>query len=419
MIIFSRLCRFGFLCAALLTPLQSLIAEGSSDPVSRFIEDSEAYIKLRYRFEHVEQDSFSKDATASTLRSVLGLRSAEVGGLKAHVEIEDVSDLGVDSFNNTINGEGERPVIADVDGTEVNILTLTSSHLPNSTTLLGRYHKVLDNARFIGDVVWRQNHQTFDGATFTNTSMEDTEFFYGYMWNINRIYGDDSPVGNLDSANHLFHLNFSGFEETSISIYSYLLDLEDLAAQSSRTSGGLLTGAYPAGDNLTILYDVEYARQSDYGNNPASYDANYYRISTGIGYDSYSFSGGVESLGSDSEDVSFSTPLATLHMWNGWADMFLNTPAEGLEDTYAKFSYTHEKSSGLFGDASLALVYHHFESERGSTKFGTEWDLDFVQNFLEKYYFGVRLAHFNSRNWVADTTKLIFSVGASFDTLGP
>ena len=28
----------------------------------------------------------------------------------------------------------------------------------------------------------------------------------------------------------------------------------------------------------------------------------------------------------------FSTPLATLHAFQGWADVFLNTPADGVDD---------------------------------------------------------------------------------------
>ena len=407
---------FTLFCIGLSLSILPVLAESQDDPFAKFFEESEAYLNFRYRFENVDQDGFSKDANASTLRSVLGLKSAEVYHIKGHVEIEDVSEIGPDNYNNTINGVSDRPVVADVDGTEVNILTLASSHIPDSTALVGRYHKVLDNARFIGDVVWRQNHQTFDGATFTNTSIEDLEFFYGYMWNVNRIFGDDSPVGDIDSTNHLFHLNYGGFENSNVSLYSYLLDLEDLAAQSSATYGGLATGKYPLSGDFSLLYDLEYAYQTDYEDNPTSYDANYYRAGAGLGYSDFSLSGGFESLGSDNGNIAFSTPLATLHAWNGWADIFLNTPAEGLQDTYGKLAYVHKEWNETFGKTSLALVYHYFESDEGNTKYGTEWDVDFVQNFLERYYFGVKFAHYNADNFAVDTTKLIFSLGAAFST---
>ena len=39
-------------------------------------------------------------------------------------------------------------------------------------------------------------------------------------------------------------------------------------------------------------------------------------------------------------DGQLQTPLATLHAFNGWADMFLTTPANGLQDLYFRASYT-------------------------------------------------------------------------------
>lgn len=420
---FSRIFTFFYLTVVFFLWLQPACASPADtgtaiahDPLTRFFEESDAYVKFRYRFENVDQDGFSKDANASTLRSVFGLKSAEVYGLKGHVEVEDVSELGPDTFNNTINGVTDRPIVVDVDGTEINILTLAASHIPDSTVLAGRYHKVLDNARFIGDVVWRQNHQTFDGATFTNTTIEDLELFYGYMWNVNRIFGEDSPVGDIDSANHLFHATVSSLETASISLYSYLLDLEDLAVASSRTFGGLVSGSYPPDSTVTLLYDIEYAHQSDYGNNPTPYDAQYYRVGAGVGYNDFSVSGGLELLGSDNGTNAFSTPLATLHAWNGWADVFLTTPNEGLQDSYGKLSYVHDKWSETFGRTFLELAYHQFYSDQGNTRFGTEWDVNFVQNFLEKYYFGVKVAHYNADNFAVDTTKVIFSLGAEFTT---
>ncbi len=407
-----------FLVPLLYAAPEETTEDLSSDPLATFFEESETYATFRYRFENVDQAGFKKDANASTLRSVLGFKSAEVYRLNGHIEIEDVSELGPDTFNNTINGVTDRPVVADVDGTEVNILTLTSSHISDSKLLAGRYHKVLDNARFVGDVVWRQNHQTFDGATFTNTTLEDVEFFYGYMWNVNRIFGDDSPVGDIDSANHLFHVNYSGLKDSTISLYSYLLDLEDLSAQSSATFGGLATGKQPLGDNFSLLYDLEYAYQSDYQDNPANYHANYLRAGTGIGYKAFSLSGGFELLGSDSGKIAFSTPLATLHKWNGWADIFLNTPPEGLQDSYGKLAYVQNEWSKNLGKTVLEFVYHHFQSEEGNITYGREWDVNIVQHFYERYYAGVKFAHYDAQSYAQNTTKLIFSLGANFSTAG-
>src|SRR3546814_11261136 len=46
--------------------------------------------------------------------------------------------------------------------------------------------------------------------------------------------------------------------------------------------------------------------------------------------------GGYEVLGGDdgTGNRAFQTPLATKHAFQGWADVFLTTPADGIEDAY-------------------------------------------------------------------------------------
>jgi len=72
--------------------------------------------------------------------------------------------------------------------------------------------------------------------------------------------------------------------------------------------------------------------------------------------------------GSDGK-TAFSTPLATLHGQNGWADNFLSTPPEGLVDMNVTLGY---KAKG-FGVAKA--IYHDFSSDVGSANYGTEFDL--------------------------------------------
>ena len=81
---------------------------------------------------------------------------------------------------------------------------------------------------------------------------------------------------------------------------------------------------------------------------------------------------GYERLGGTGA-IGFSTPLATLHKFQGFADVFLTTPTSGVEDLYGGASY--EVKDGPFGaSATLYVVYHDFESERGAVDFGREFD---------------------------------------------
>ena len=70
-----------------------------------------------------------------------------------------------------------------------------------------------------------------------------------------------------------------------------------------------------------------------------------------------------------SNGASFKTPLGTNHAFNGWADQFLKTPDDGLEDTFVTLS---TKVAGV----KLALIYHEFDAEDSSIDYGDE--LDFV-----------------------------------------
>jgi len=77
---------------------------------------------------------------------------------------------------------------------------------------------------------------------------------------------------------------------------------------------------------------------------------------------------GYDVLGSDDGVAGFRTPLATLHKFNGFADLFLGTPATGLED----FSVG---VAGSIGRVKLVAAWHDFKSEEGSVDFGTEINL--------------------------------------------
>ena len=389
---------------------EELIASSLSEMVS----NGRAYINARYRYEFVDQDGLEKEAKASTLRTQIGFETAKLYGFGAHLEIEDVQEIGNDNYNSTINGRSDRPVVADPEGTEVNQAYLAYYDVPETSLTFGRKRIVLDNVRFVGDVGWRQNNQTYDSATLTNSSISDVDLFYAYVLNVNRIFGDDSPNGDFDGDIHLFNAKYSGCPIANLTAYAYLLDFDDAPGLSTTTFGGRLDGKYGLGEDANLLYDLEYAFQSDYQDNPDSYDVNYWRAEGGLAAFGFTLKGGFESLGSDEGANAFSTPLATLHKWNGWADKFLVTPDTGLEDAYASISYSLDGVNELIDGTSLAVVFHAFSAEEGSGDYGTEWDVNLSKKFLEHYLFGVKYANYNADDFATDTEKLIFTLAANF-----
>ena len=69
----------------------------------------------------------------------------------------------------------------------------------------------------------------------------------------------------------------------------------------------------------------------------------------------------------------FSTPLATLHAFQGWADAFLTTPRDGIRDLYLGAVFSTPPWPGQ-SPATLTAVLHDFTDDDGGVRFGTEFD---------------------------------------------
>lgn len=380
------------------------------------VDDATPYLDLRYRFEQVDQDGSANQAKASTLRTKLGYKTGQWHHLSAALEFENITYLGNDTFNNTLNGKTRYPVIADPDSTEINHAFFTYAGIPHTTFNFGQQPLNLDNQRFIGIVGWRQNEQSYDAATITHTSLPDTALFYGYIDNVNRIFSGDHPLGDLDSQSHIFNAAYSGLPYGALTGYAYLLDFQNPAAWglSSQTLGLRFNGNREMENGIKWHYAAEYARQRDYGNNPTEYDTNYTHFTGGVGIKGFTVSLGYEVLGSDGGMAAFQTPLATLHAFNGWADKFLSTPAAGLEDVYASVFYKVNTDNRLLDGITLGMVYHDFSAETGGADYGREWDASISKSFGENYSVLLKYADYEAEQFATDTEKLWLQLGLKF-----
>ncbi|TVP92180.1 MAG: hypothetical protein EA348_02670, partial [Pseudomonadaceae bacterium] len=202
-------------------------------------------LELRYRFEHVDQDNALSNANASTLRTRLNYATGSFQNLSAFVEFDDIRVIGPTRYNNASGRSSARTdysVVADPSSTEVNQAYLTFSGIDATTLRLGRQRIIYDNARFIGNVGWRQNEQTYDAFSLVNTSLADTTFSYAYIDQVNRIFGKDSPIGETDMRSHLMNLGYDGLAIGKLSAYGYFLETPDTPAASNRTLGLRFSG---------------------------------------------------------------------------------------------------------------------------------------------------------------------------------
>ncbi|MGB1092569.1 MAG: hypothetical protein ACPGYX_10615, partial [Oceanobacter sp.] len=118
----------------------------------------------------------------------------------------------------------------------------------------------------------------------------------------------------------------------------------------------------------------------------------------------------METLGSDDGAYSFQTPLATKHAFNGWADMFLATPASGLQDTYVK---AVTKVAGV----KLLGMYHDYSSDEGGIDFGSEINLLAAYKIDKNFTVGAKMAKYSAGDddsGKVDTDKLWVWASAKF-----
>ena len=390
------------LCAA--TAVQA--EDNSVDSFTKMFTKGKASIDLRYRYENVDQDSKHRTASANTLRSRLTLATATWHGISGLAEGDNVTDFGSDNYNSTENGNTQYPVIADPTGTDLNQLWLRYTGGSYDGTA-GRQRINIGNQRFVGGVAWRQNEQTYDGVRGHWAPLDGLKLDASYIYNVNRIFGPDDGANPADweGDNFFFRSDYQITENHKVALFGYWLDIDKDGPYGPGKTVNNSTDTYGLeyhGKFNWLSVAASYARQSDAGNSELNYDADYYMVELGADAGVFKLKAGYEVLASDN-NVGFKTPLATLHKFQGWADKFLGTPDDGIEDLYGSVG------SNL-GKLKLAAVYHNFQAESSGEDFGKELDLVATWPFNKNFSVQAKYANFNTdSNNYSDTDKVWFT----------
>jgi hypothetical protein len=329
--------------------------------ITEALKSGKTQLHLRFRYESVDEDTL-EDAAATTLKTRLTYTSGSYKGFGLTLEMDDTSEIGKQDYSDGVTNRGTA-VIGDPEVTEVNQSFISYTH-GATTAKYGRQRIILDNQRFVGGVGWRQDEQTFDGFTIASKPVAGLSLFYGYITDVNRVFAE------AQDHNHESHLLNARYDTPFGSVigYGYLLENKTNQTLSSDTFGLRWQGK--AGTYLT--YNLEYAQQKDAAENPVDYSTDYMlaeingsipvaanKINWGVGY---------EVLGSDDGVAAFTTSLATLHAFQGWADKFLTTPAAGIEDIYFSIGTTVKS-------VTLGFVYHTYSANEGYLNYGKEYGL--------------------------------------------
>lgn len=193
-----------------------------------------------------------------------------------------------------------------------------------------------------------------------------------------------------------------------LSLYGYFLDFDNAVALSSRTLGLRFAGNR-AFDALNLSYAVEFANQKEYGKRSQEFSANYYLAELGVDFSQFGVKVGYEVLegNATTSGKAFTTPLATLHKFQGWADKFLATPAGGIEDTYVTLS------AARLG-ANVNLTYHQFDTNNGGADYGSEIDFSITKKLTDHVSVLFKYASYDADSLSTDTDKAWLMLFADF-----
>jgi len=392
-------------CLALTTGIAN-----AQDSLTSAIEGGRLILEARPRYESASQAGVA-DADALTLRTRLGWETAAWHGLTATLEFEDVRALSGD-YNDGVPPAEPYATIGDPEGTEVNRAQLAWKLNPHLAFTLGRQRIAFDDERFIGPAGWRQDDQTFD-ALRTDLTLGHFNASYAYVDHVNRVFSD---ALDWDGPAHLINAAYAFDDHLKLAGFAYLLDFDGPAAaiaQASATFGVRASGVASV-SGVRLEYAGTYAQQEEYGDNPASFDLNYLGASLSASRGPISGRVGYESLEGNGAR-GFSTPLASLHPFQGWADVFTTTPANGVVDLNASITWRPPVSAPHLSNIALTARFHDFDSENTDADLGEEIDLQATASLTPRLSLLVKHADFDggalgpadtTRTWVGLEFKL-------------
>lgn len=373
--------------------------------------------EMRPRYESVDQTGIINEASSATLRTRLGWETLPWHGIKALIEFEDVSQIGTEDYNTTLNGKTLFPVVADPDVTEINRAQLTWSNGPNLTVVAGRQRINLDDQRFVGGIAWRQDEQTFDGVKI-DFGVQKLRGSYTFFNRVNRIFAE---ALDWEGDSHLLNLNYAISEPLKLQAFYYDLDFggtgksaANLTAArnaSTATTGGRVSGKIWAG-LIGVSYGLTLAQQKDTGANPVKVDLGFSSAELIGAFDIYTVRLGYE-VAEGNGVRNFVAPLGTAHAFQGWADAFeINAPTSlpnGVEDLNLTVNLRPRWRKDHFFNMDFTFRYHDFQTERTGVDIGTELNAQFTVSFTPQLSMIVKAAMFDGTDLpgsFADRTKV-------------
>lgn len=412
-----------------LGPLAALsspgLAQPSTETVVRTVEDvavaleARAFGDLRFRFENAVDEARPEAGRALTARLRTGLEVSPDPRLTILGEFEGNLRIA-GSYDDLVNGDTSRAVIPDPAFAELNRLSVRLEPWRDVALIVGRQYLSFDDERFIGRVAFRQNDQTYDAARLSVSFANGVGVDAVYFWRTNRILSDRNDEGRFRGDSFLLNVGVP-LPVGRLVGFHYALDLAagskdalDKEA-SSQTTGLRYEGraAWPGGgeDAPSLKWEASYARQRDFAGAPAEFSANYWLGALTGDIGDFSVSARFEILGANNGEA-FQTPLGTLHAFQGAADLFVTTPADGVRERSGLVEWRAGRV-GPFEGVTLSLAGLSFQSANGSVGYGREFDAS-IRARVAGAALSIKAADYAAAGFGEDVRRLWIAAERSF-----
>ncbi|MDW8478832.1 MAG: alginate export family protein [Xanthomonadales bacterium] len=249
----------------------------------------------------------------------------------------------------------------------------TPSPRPGWSLEVGRQYVTDFRQRYFGRSGWRQSRQSFDAARLRIVAGSGFGLELAHLARVWRPAGRLHPDPSERSQRLDTWLLVGELEIPGGRLEGFVHEIGgrgDARVLAHRNRGLRWYGARrrsPPSHRIDLL--LEAARQRQRGRYGVAFlSGGRTRPASGGGCASCSAS----STEGGNGERAFQTPFGSGHAFNGWADRFSATPADGLLDRFAALMGRHRLGNG----GEWILRRHDFRATRGGRRYGSEWNAE-------------------------------------------
>lgn len=354
-------------------------------------------LEIRPRYEYVDvKNNNLKSANALTTRIYIGLNLKDlfhIKNLETYLETNGVFAT-IDNYSPEDTKYEQVPDPVNTRFTQIYI----KYKLNKTNFFIGRKFVNIDDHRFIGNVDWRQMPQSFGVIAISDNTVKNLDLLVAGIYERKGIVDRFNRYWEFGKWPLIVDVNYKTNNLLKIKFFSYLI------TDINNTYGIKLSGEYKF-SYLNANYILEYAKQTDpykidNVETKPDIDTNYYRFGVNTNIRKWTIGLEYTHFGDrNGKDKGFSTPLATLHAFDGWSDVLLLGGANGFDYGLREYKLNIGYENAKYGKFLVSyLIFKSYKSQPTGNNIGTEIDLLYTKNLTKRLSLLLKSAFYNGDN---------------------